>query len=217
MTNSDRTEETLNDWDRQMATIENEDYRVETGRYIEYRHPGTTSEANDGALTPYLSAHRAQACAVSSETTNNQPFVASDRVNVISLWDPAKADGNTQPERTDPETRAATRNTRARGLAAWINSSVGNTLIGSALGSTQIKFLTPRQVRGVHTGAENRAGVERTKGGTGGGRKGDRIVVAALQPPAHPTGRARALRIELARITDDHDEGPPFGGQTSQG
>ena len=28
---------------------------------------------------------RAQACAISSETTNNQPFVASDRVNVISL------------------------------------------------------------------------------------------------------------------------------------
>ena len=45
---------------------------------------------------------------------------------------------------------------------------------------------------------------------------GDRIVVAALQPPAHPTGRARALRVELARITDDHDEGPPFGGQRHQ-
>ena len=59
-------------------------------------------------------------------------------MNVISLWDQAKADGKTQPERTDPETRAATRNARARGLAAWINSSVGNTLIGSALGSTQI-------------------------------------------------------------------------------
>ena len=40
-------------------------------------------------------------------------------------------------------------------------------------------------------------------------------MVAALQPPAHPTGRARALRVELARITDDH-EGPPFGGQRHQ-
>ena len=40
MTNSDRSEEALNDWGRQMATIENEDYRVETGRHIEYRHPG---------------------------------------------------------------------------------------------------------------------------------------------------------------------------------
>ena len=78
------------------------------------------------------------------------------------------------------------------------------------------RFLTPRQVRGVHTGAENRAGVERTKGGTGGGVTGERIVVAALQPPAHPTGGARALRVELARITDDHDEGPPFGGQRHQ-
>ena len=28
--------------------------------------------------------------------------------------------------------------------------------------------------------------------------------------------RARALRVELARITDDHDEGPPFGGQRHQ-
>ena len=188
MTNSDRTEEALNDWGRQMATIENEDYRVETGRHIEYRHPGTTREANDGALTPYLSAQhisanrvlwpltgsknyydaaagprplklhepdayllvnriapnelepRAQACAISSETTNNQPFVASDRVNVISLWDPAKADGSSRAERAnpDPKARAATRNARARGLAAWINSSLGNTLIGSALGSTQI-------------------------------------------------------------------------------
>ena len=121
-----------------MPTIENEDYRVETGRHIEYRHPGTTQEAGDGALTPYLSAQhispnrvlwpltgsknyydpasdprplklhepdayvlvnriapnelepRAQACAVSSDTTNNKPFVASDRVNVISLWDPQK-------------------------------------------------------------------------------------------------------------------------------
>ena len=188
MTNSDRSEEALNDWGRQMATIENEDYRVETGRHIEYRHSGTTTEANDGALTPYLSAQhispnrvlwpltgsknyydaaadprplkvhepdayvlvnriapnelepRAQACAISSETTNNQAFVASDRVNVISLWAPAKADGSNPAERANPDrnARAATRNARARGLAAWINSSVGNTLIGSALGSTQI-------------------------------------------------------------------------------
>ena len=56
LTNGDRPEEALNDWGRQMPTIENEDYRVETGRHIEYRHPGTTQEAGDGALTPYLSA-----------------------------------------------------------------------------------------------------------------------------------------------------------------
>ena len=40
-------------------------------------------------------------------------------------------------------------------------------------------------------------------------------MVASLQPPAHPTGRARALRVELARITDDDDEGPPFRRATT--
>ena len=30
------------------------------------------------------------------------------------------------------------------------------------------------------------------------------------------TASARALRVKLARITDDDDEGPPFGGQRHQ-
>ena len=145
MTNSDRSEEALNDWGRQMATIENEDYRVETGRHIEYRHD-QRSERRRADTVPQRPAHLTEPGAVAANQKQEllrrrgrpAAFVASDRVNVISLWDPAKADGNTQPERTDPETRAATRNARARGLAAWINSSVGNTLIGSALGSTQI-------------------------------------------------------------------------------
>ena len=74
LTNGDRPEETLNDWGRQMSTIENEDYRVETGRHIEYRHPGTTQEAGDGALTPYLSAQHISPNRVLWPLTGNKNY-----------------------------------------------------------------------------------------------------------------------------------------------
>ena len=68
LTNSDRSEEALNDWGRQMPTIENEDYRVETGRHIEYRHSGTTTEARRrrADTVPQRPAHLAEPSAVAA-------------------------------------------------------------------------------------------------------------------------------------------------------
>ena len=89
---------------------------------------------------------RAQACAVSRETTNDDAFVGSDRVNIISMPDPARSEEQQRPEAADRERGATARDARARGLATWINSGVGNTLIGSALGSTQINASDPRAI-----------------------------------------------------------------------
>ena len=95
-------------------------------------------------FAPNELAPHAQACAVSRETTNNKAFVASDRVNVISIPDVPRPEEHERPERPErpeaagPESVPAARDARARGLAAWINGGVGNTLIASALGSTQI-------------------------------------------------------------------------------